>query len=648
MSHNFPHLTLPPIQLHQQPQSLQLAPILPSKPVQSQSEPSPITDPQAKAVLKDKMLQVLQPETLEQKEKNYEQQLEQYHKEIKDIQAGIVVTYPGVHPELKNSIELLEIEYNEALLEAEVLKKYQLECSQKVYELERDLCIQEYRAEHEGLQEEMLEQLEARKRKLKEDRESFDLGNDGSIDTFKPATRKTTRNGSKLEERKEKRRKPQIQATINLLLKDNEVIDDLNLIRKTGGVIVLHGNDWHFLIWGNGGKILAIKRNATPHLQTMSSSKVAPEGDTKINIDNSQEEELARKRFFEESTDMRKAWYPIFPSDEITSKAPTGFHILGDPIVLYRDPQTCLAVAFADKCAHRSAPLSVGQIMDGKLECRYHGWQYEIDGTCSKIPSLLEDRKIPANARVRKYPTYEIDGWVWIWPGNVEDSLSFPKPSFPTYWQNFDMTPTVQYIDLDIDGSLLMENFLDPSHIPFTHAGTIGKRSMATPLKMKFEFHPDKIIGKSEMPERNDDSENYFVFRAPHNVTVAFRDPKQPNMKMDQLFYGIPTKKGHCRFILVQRFGFLQKLETIPLMRWILKSSFEKYNKKILMEDYAMLKGQQDRLAAGANAMNSPVAADLMIKTYRNWWRSAMKRKPWFAGYSTDIEDIVLDGCNGC
>ncbi|KAJ3276420.1 hypothetical protein HDV01_005043 [Terramyces sp. JEL0728] len=202
-------------------------------------------DPQAKAVLKDKMLQILQPESLEQKEKyldlilrNYQQQLEQYHKELKDIQAGMVITNIGVHPEFKNSIELLEIEYNDALVEAEVLKKYQLECSQKVYELERDLCVQEYRvsltnkAEHEGLQEEMLEQLEARKRKLKEDRESFDLGNDGAIDSFKPATRKTTRNGGKIEDRKEKRRKPQIQATISLLLKDNEVIDDLNLIRR--------------------------------------------------------------------------------------------------------------------------------------------------------------------------------------------------------------------------------------------------------------------------------------------------------------------------------------------------------------------------------------------------------------------------------
>ncbi|KAJ3262594.1 hypothetical protein HK103_000123 [Boothiomyces macroporosus] len=573
------------------------------------------------------MLQVLQPESLEQKEKNYELQLEQYHKEIKDIQAG-------AHPELKNSIELLEIEYNEALLEAEVLKKYQLECSQKVYELERDLCIQEYR----GLQEEMLEQLEARKRKLKEDRESFDLGNDGSIDTFKPATRKTTRNGSKLEERKEKRRKPQIQATINLLLKDNEVIDDLNLIRK---------RRLEFPDLGFSGKILTINSKRTA-LGTMLDSKVAPADETQINVDQGTDQEHARKLFFEESIDMRKAWYPIFPSEEITSKAPTGFHILGDPIVLYRDPQTQTAVAFADKCAHRSAPLSVGQIMDGKLECRYHGWQYDIDGACSKIPSLLEGRKIPANAKVRKYPTVESDGWVWIWPGNIQDSQACPKPSFPTYWENFDMTPTVQYIDLDIDGSLLMENFLDPSHIPFTHAGTIGKRSMATPLKMNFEFHPDKIVGKSETPERKDDSENYFVFRAPHNVTVAFRDPKQPNMKMDQLFYGIPTTKGHCRFILVQRFGFLQKLEAIPLMRWILKSSFEKYNKKIVMEDYAMLKGQQDRLAAGANAMNSPVAADLMIKTYRNWWRAAMKKKPWFAGYSNDIEDIVLDGCNGC
>ena len=48
------------------------------------------------------------------------------------------------------------------------------------------------------------------------------------------------------------------------------------------------------------------------------------------------------------------------------------------------------------------------------------------------------------------------------------------------------------------------------------------------------------------------------------------------------------------------------------------------------------------RLSKGADAMNCPVASDLMIKIYRNWWRITMKKNPWFSGYSDDIEDILL------
>jgi len=36
----------------------------------------------------------------------------------------------------------------------------------------------------------------------------------------------------------------------------------------------------------------------------------------------------------------------------------------------------------------RLAKLSEGQIVDGKLECLYHGWQFDGDGKCVKIPQV--------------------------------------------------------------------------------------------------------------------------------------------------------------------------------------------------------------------------------------------------------------------
>lgn len=39
------------------------------------------------------------------------------------------------------------------------------------------------------------------------------------------------------------------------------------------------------------------------------------------------------------------------------------------------------------KC-FRLAKLSEGQLVDGRLECLYHGWQFEGEGKCVKIPQV--------------------------------------------------------------------------------------------------------------------------------------------------------------------------------------------------------------------------------------------------------------------
>ncbi|RUS12762.1 Rieske [2Fe-2S] iron-sulfur domain-containing protein, partial [Endogone sp. FLAS-F59071] len=129
------------------------------------------------------------------------------------------------------------------------------------------------------------------------------------------------------------------------------------------------------------------------------------------------------KRFqqqgYDIDTDVRNMWYPIAIAAEVNNKHPEGLHILGDPIVTFRDKDG-QAVCLADKCAHRSAPLSTGQIVDGILECKYHGWQYDANGLVTHIPSLLPDRKIPSNAKTYSYPVHEQDDLLWVWPGDED------------------------------------------------------------------------------------------------------------------------------------------------------------------------------------------------------------------------------------
>lgn len=72
------------------------------------------------------------------------------------------------------------------------------------------------------------------------------------------------------------------------------------------------------------------------------------------------------------STDMRDAWYPLSLACDLLPGDVVGLHLLGDPVCLYRD-RTGRAACLSDRCAHRSAPLSIGRVRDAELECKYHG-----------------------------------------------------------------------------------------------------------------------------------------------------------------------------------------------------------------------------------------------------------------------------------
>ncbi|ORY51021.1 ISP domain-containing protein [Rhizoclosmatium globosum] len=318
------------------------------------------------------------------------------------------------------------------------------------------------------------------------------------------------------------------------------------------------------------------------------------------------QEELEEEYYSESNTDMRNHWYPLLESSALPKGKPIGQHIFGDPIVMYRDPATNEPVALVDKCPHRDVPLSVGRIMDGKLECRFHGWQFETNGVCSKVPS---QSRIPGNAK--------FDGFIWIWPGDKDRAAVSPKPS----WYFQEDRPWIHRVgmtSLDIDAFLMNENFLDPVHLNFTHDSTVGKRENATATTISCDFIDRKaegrgigIAGKVSTPDRPDLRKQIIHFMPPCIVSVTVVD------RFDQTFYCVPTRKGHCNFVY------------------------------IIMEDYEMLKGLQERLAEGASGMNSPIAADLMIRTFRNWRKKVNGRQdggPWFKGFSEDMEDLLLEG----
>ena len=123
---------------------------------------------------------------------------------------------------------------------------------------------------------------------------------------------------------------------------------------------------------------------------------------------------------------LRNFWYPILQSEDVSSNGPVAIKSLGLELVVWRDGQD-RAHVFLDRCPHRYVKLSVGRVMEGDLQCVYHGLRFGAGGRCTLIPWEAEDCKLLDEISAVAYPTEELGGYVWAYIGDVE---KFPPPPF--------------------------------------------------------------------------------------------------------------------------------------------------------------------------------------------------------------------------
>ncbi|WP_338616315.1 Rieske 2Fe-2S domain-containing protein [Pigmentiphaga sp. CHJ604] len=122
---------------------------------------------------------------------------------------------------------------------------------------------------------------------------------------------------------------------------------------------------------------------------------------------------------------LRNYWYPMVQSEELPSGKPIGIRCLNEDLVLFRDKQGAPGVLF-DRCPHRYVRLSSGRVLDGQLQCAYHGLRFDGGGACTLIPwESAADAGQLSKARVRSYPCAELGGYVWAYIG---DTGRFPAP----------------------------------------------------------------------------------------------------------------------------------------------------------------------------------------------------------------------------
>ena len=121
---------------------------------------------------------------------------------------------------------------------------------------------------------------------------------------------------------------------------------------------------------------------------------------------------------------LRNYWYPILQSEDLPADRPVGLTVLDEAVVVWREaagrPQVVV-----DVCPHRGVRLSNGRVLDGHLQCAFHGLRFDGAGRCALIPWEPDDSGLSDEVRVRAYPAEELGGYVWAYIGDAE---AFPPP----------------------------------------------------------------------------------------------------------------------------------------------------------------------------------------------------------------------------
>jgi phenylpropionate dioxygenase-like ring-hydroxylating dioxygenase large terminal subunit len=162
---------------------------------------------------------------------------------------------------------------------------------------------------------------------------------------------------------------------------------------------------------------------------------------------------------------LRRFWYVACQSRELGSK-PIARTVVGVPLVLFRDESGAPA-ALLDRCPHRNVPLSLGRVVaGGRLECAYHGWQFERSGECRAVPGLLV-----ADARERRAPAAAVrerGGFIWVYPELDETPSTEPFALFDAGSQ---YARVAREVATDATLHATIENALDVPHTAFLHRG---------------------------------------------------------------------------------------------------------------------------------------------------------------------------------
>lgn len=262
--------------------------------------------------------------------------------------------------------------------------------------------------------------------------------------------------------------------------------------------------------------------------------------------------------------------------------------------VLFRDAAG-QAHCLSDTCCHRGASLSAGKLLNGLLICPQHGWEFDREGQCVRVPSGIKDpAKPPRKARVPAYPVQECYGLVFVFLGDLRES---ERPLLRQILPEYDQ-PEAWHVGIlsrkkDIHYVRMAENYNDPCHVHYVHEfarwlpkGVTIETLDLTDTYVK-AFHAAWDAKGQTSPERGLMMEFDVVGMVSRNTN---RQPNYPPTVVVATVTPIDDHSTQIFMLLLQPKNGISAADHLSLMTMT--------RDQVMDEDYAVLKGTRPRQAA--------------------------------------------------
>jgi len=221
---------------------------------------------------------------------------------------------------------------------------------------------------------------------------------------------------------------------------------------------------------------------------------------------------------------LKNLWYFVLHGDSLKRGKLRQKKILGEKIVFGRD-ENGKPFALRDNCPHRGVPLSDGTFNGNRIQCCYHGWQFDCSGTCQKIPALADNKLDVTKIKVFAYPCKELNGTIWVYvPENkfqmVDAENRLPDLLVPPDKRFLAVQSVV--IPVNIDHATV--GLIDPAHVTFVHQSWFWRSAKSMRLKEK-QFEPIGIGFRMMRHKPSANSKGYSLLKGSTSTEISFQLP---------------------------------------------------------------------------------------------------------------------------